>query len=240
MTPPQYALVTGAGSGIGRATAIALAKAGVYLVLLGRSPEKLEAVAQQVTSEFGVTAAVHPIDLALLDQVGDRLRAIVDDLPQLDIVINNAGMGYTGSLAEMPLADWQQVMDLNLTSVFQICQAVLPKLRQQQRGTIINVSSIAAHQTFPNWGAYCVSKFGLRALSMTLAAEERAAGIRVMTVSPGSVNTPLWDTATVDADFDRQAMLTPEIVADTIVRAALLPQAATIEDITLMPNAGTF
>jgi NADP-dependent 3-hydroxy acid dehydrogenase YdfG len=240
MTPPQYALVTGAGSGIGRATAIALAKAGVHLVLLGRSPEKLEAVAQQVTSEFGVTAAVHPIDLALLDQVGDRLRAIVDDLPQLDIVINNAGMGYTGSLAEMPLADWQQVMDLNLTSVFQICQAVLPKLRQQQRGTIINVSSIAAHQTFPNWGAYCVSKFGLRALSMTLAAEERAAGIRVMTVSPGSVNTPLWDTATVDADFDRQAMLTPEIVADTIVRAALLPQAATIEDITLMPNAGTF
>jgi short-subunit dehydrogenase len=240
MTPPQYALVTGAGSGIGRSTAIALAKAGVHLVLLGRSPEKLEAVAQQVTSEFGVTAAVHPIDLALLDQVGDRLRVIVDDLPQLDIVINNAGMGYTGSLAEMPLADWQQVMDLNLTSVFQICQAVLPKLRQQQRGTIINVSSIAAHQTFPNWGAYCVSKFGLRALSMTLAAEERTAGIRVMTVSPGSVNTPLWDTATVDADFDRQAMLTPEIVADTIVRAALLPQAATIEDITLMPNAGTF
>jgi short-subunit dehydrogenase len=240
MSQSQYALVTGAGSGIGRATALALAKAGVNLVLLGRSREKLAAVAQQAIAEFGVTATVHPIDLALLDQVGDQIRAIAADLPQLDIVINNAGMGYTGSLAEMPLADWQQVINLNLTSVFQVCQAVLPKLRQQQRGTIINVSSIAAHQTFPNWGAYCVSKFGLRALSTTLAAEERSAGIRVMTVSPGSVNTPLWDTDTVDADFDRQAMLTPEIVADTIVQAALLPRAATIEDITLMPNAGTF
>jgi NADP-dependent 3-hydroxy acid dehydrogenase YdfG len=113
-------------------------------------------------------------------------------------------------------------------------------LREQKRGTIINLSSIAGHQTFPDWGAYCVSKFGLMALTKTLAAEERAHGIRVLTISPGSVNTPLWDTETVQGDgFDRTAMLTPEIVADSILHAALMPASAVIEDLILMPNAGT-
>jgi NADP-dependent 3-hydroxy acid dehydrogenase YdfG len=241
MTNPnnQYALITGAGSGIGAATAIALAKAGVNLALVGRSIEKLDAVAATARA-VGVTVTTHSVDLAEVSQVRDRLSAIVQSLPQLDIVINNAGMGYTGNLADMPLDDWQQVLNLNLTSVFQVVQAVLPRLRQQQRGTIINVSSIAAHQTFPEWGAYCVSKFGLRALTTTLAAEERAHGIRVMTVSPGSVNTPLWDTDSVDADFDRSAMLTPETVAEAIVYAALMPLSATLEDLKLLPNAGTF
>jgi NADP-dependent 3-hydroxy acid dehydrogenase YdfG len=241
MTQPnhQYALITGAGSGIGAATAIALAKAGVNLALVGRSITKLDAVAVTARAA-GVAVTTHSVDLAEVAQVRDRFTTIVKSLPRLDIVINNAGMGYTGNLMEMPLEHWQQVLNLNLTSVFQVIQAVLPQLRQQQQGTIINVSSIAAHQTFPDWGAYCVSKFGLRALSTTLAAEERAHGIRVMTISPGSVNTPLWDTETVDADFDRQAMLTPEAVAEAIVYAALMPSSATLEDLKLLPNAGTF
>lgn len=241
MTQPtnQYALVTGAGSGIGKTTALALAQRGVNLVLLGRSLDKLDAVAL-AARELGVMVKTHSIDLSEVEQVRDRVSAVVDDLPQLDIVINNAGMGYTGSLMSMSLSDWQQVMNLNLTSVFQVIQAVLPKLRQQSHSSIINVASIAAHQTFPDWGAYCVSKFGLRALSTTLAAEERPNGVRVMTISPGSVNTPLWDTPSVDADFDRSAMLTPEIVAESIVHAAMMPMAAVVEDIKLLPNAGTF
>lgn len=141
---------------------------------------------------------------------------------------------------ETSLPDWQQVLDLNLTSVLQCIQAVLPGMRQHRRGTIINVVSIAGHQTFPNWGAYCVSKFGLMALTKTLAAEERANGIRAIAISPGSVNTPIWDTETVNADFDRSQMLTPEIVAQTILFAALLPEQAVVEDLILMPNAGTF
>jgi NADP-dependent 3-hydroxy acid dehydrogenase YdfG len=182
---PQYALITGAGSGIGAATAIALAQAGVNLILVGRSLDKLDAVAQ-TARDWNVTVTTHSVDLAQVETVRDQISAIVQSLPQLDIVINNAGMGYTGNLMDMPLADWQQVINLNLTSVFQVIQAVLPKLRQQQQGTILNIASIAAHQTFPDWGAYCVSKFGLRALSTTLADEERANGIRVMTISPGS------------------------------------------------------
>lgn len=236
----QFALITGAGSGIGKATALAFAESGINLVLLGRSIEKLNAVAQAAQSK-GVKAFVYSIDLFDVQQVRDRIATIIQDLPSLDIVVNNAGMAYTGSLAEMSLTDWQRLMDLNLTSVFQCVQAVLPKLRQQKHGTIINLSSIAGHQTFPNWGAYCVSKFGLMALTKALAAEERPHGIRVLSISPGSVNTPLWDTETVQAEnFDRTAMLTPEIVAESILYAALMPSSAVLEDLILMPNAGVF
>jgi NADP-dependent 3-hydroxy acid dehydrogenase YdfG len=234
-----FALITGAGSGIGKATALAFAAAGINLVLLGRDRAKLDAVAAAAV-DLGVIASVHPIDLFEVEQVRDRVTAIVQSLPQLDIVVNNAGMAYTGALAAMALSDWQQLMNLNLTSVFQCIQAVLPQMRQQRRGTIVNLASIAGHQTFPDWGAYCVSKFGLMALTKAFAAEERPHGIRVLSISPGSVNTPLWDTATVQADFDRSAMLTPEIVAQSILHAVLMPASAVVEDLILLPNAGTF
>ncbi|HEY9617161.1 MAG TPA: SDR family oxidoreductase [Microcoleaceae cyanobacterium] len=235
----RYALITGASSGIGKATALAFAQAGIHLALVSRNQGQLQQVAEQAAA-YGVKAQVYPTDLADLTQVRSAIAAIDQALPAIDILVNNAGMGYTGALADMSLQDWQQVLDLNLTSVFQCIQGILPGMRQRRRGTIINVASIAGHQVFPHWGAYCVSKFGLVALSKTLAAEERPHGIRVVTISPGSVNTPIWDTKTVNADFDRTQMLTPEIVAQSILYAALLPETAVIEDLTLMPNAGTF
>lgn len=235
----RRALITGASSGIGRATALAFAKAGIDLALVSRSRSNLESVAD-AARQLGVTAKVYPIDLAEVDQVRSSLESVLADFGAIDLLVNNAGMGYTGTLMETSLSDWQRVVDLNVTSVFQCIQAVVPQMRSQQRGTIINVASIAAHQTFPGWGLYCVSKFGLLALSKTLAAEERANGIRVVTISPGSVNTPIWDTDTVNADFDRSAMLTPDVVADTILQAALMPEHAVVEELILMPNAGTF
>lgn len=240
MTPKseRRALITGASSGIGKATALAFAEAGIHLALVSRSQPQLEAVAE-AARQFGVKVQIYPIDLSAVAQVRSQIEAIAADSP-LDILINNAGMGYTGSLMEMSLTDWQRVIDLNVTSVLQCIQGVLPGMRERKQGTIINVASIAAHQTFPDWGAYCVSKFGLLALSKTLAAEERSNGIRVITVSPGSVNTPLWDTSTVNADFDRSVMLTPEVVAQSILYATLVPHQAVVEELILMPNAGTF
>jgi len=235
----RRALITGASSGIGQATTIAFAKAGIDVVLVSRTQSKLDAVAQEARS-LGVNAHTCAIDLAEVAQVRSKLEALISEVGSIDILVNNAGMGYTGSLAEMSLSDWQRVIDLNVTSVFQCIQAILPGMRSQKRGTIINIASIAAHQTFPDWGAYCVSKFGILALSKTLAAEERPHGIRVVTLSPGSVNTPIWDTETVQADFDRSAMLTPDIVADAIVQAATLNDRAVVEEMILMPNAGTF
>lgn len=234
----KRALITGASSGIGKATALAFAKAGIDLALVSRSQDKLEAVAT-AAREAGVKAQSYLLDLSQLDQVKTKIEAIAAEFASLDILVNNAGMGYTGTLTETPLADWQQVMDLNLTSVWQCILGVLPTMRQQQHGTIINVASIAGQQPFPGWGAYNVSKAGLIALSKTLAAEERDNGIRVVTVSPGAVNTPIWDTDTVKADLNRSAMLTPEIVAQSLLHVALIPQSAVIDSLTLMPSAGT-
>lgn len=233
----RYALITGASSGIGKATALAFAQAGIHLALVSRTQSKLEAVAEAATA-YGVTARCYPVDLLQVEHVQEKIATIAASFGPIDILVNNAGMGYTATLANTPLADWQRVLTLNLTSVFQCIQGILPAMRVRQQGTIINVSSIAGQQVFPEWGAYCVSKFGLVALSKTLAAEERYNGIRVVTISPGSVNTPIWDTDTVHADFDRASMLTPETVAQSILYAALLPQEAVIEDITLVSSVG--
>lgn len=240
MTSPnkRRALITGASSGIGKATALTFAKAGIDVALVSRSLDKLEAVAK-AAQEAGVKAKAYVLDLAEVEQVKAGISAIAQDFAPIDILVNNAGIGYTNTLHETPLSDWQHVMNLNLTSVFQCILGILPTMRNQAGGTIINVASVAGLQPFPTWGAYNVSKAGLIALSKTLAQEERPHGIRVVTISPGAVNTPLWDTDTVQIDLNRTAMLTPEIVAQSILHAALLPEQAVIESVTLMPSTGT-
>jgi NADP-dependent 3-hydroxy acid dehydrogenase YdfG len=238
-TTNRTALITGASSGIGKATALAFAKAGINLALVGRSADKLAAVATAAEAA-GVKAKTYVVDLSVVDRVSMEIAAIAADWDNLDILVNNAGMAYTNPIGATPLADWQRVIDLNLTSVFQCIQGILPQLRHRKSGTIVNVSSIAAKQVFPNWGAYSVSKFGLMALTQAIANEERVNGIRATAICPGSVNTPLWDTATVQADFDRTTMLTPEMVAESILYAVLAPAGAVVEELIIMPSGGAF
>lgn len=233
----RQALITGASSGIGKATALAFAKAGINLALVSRSLDKLEAVASAV-EQTGVRVKVYYLDLAEIEQVQEKISAITTDFGAIDILVNNAGMGYTNTLSETPLSDWLQVMNLNLTSVFQCILGILPMMRYRKKGTIINVASVAGQQPFPSWGAYSVSKAGLIALSKTLATEERERGIRVTAICPGAVNTEFWDTETVHLKFERSKMLTPEIVAQSILDTALLPEEAVVEELTLMPSAG--
>lgn len=239
VTINRTALITGAGSGIGKATALAFAKAGINLALVGRTEGKLAAVAIAAEA-VGVKAKTYPLDLAVVDRVSSAIAAIAADCDDLDILVNNAGMAYTNLIGDTPLADWQRVIDLNLTSVFQCIQGILPHMRQRRSGTIVNVSSVAAKQVFPHWGVYSVSKFGLTALTQAIAGEERANGIRVTAICPGAVNTPLWDTDTVQADFDRAAMLTPEMVAQGILYAVLAPAGAVVEEMTIVPSGGAF
>ncbi len=241
MTSPleQRALITGASSGIGKATALAFAQAGIHVALISRSSDQLEAVATMARGA-GVEATAYAFDLCQIDRIPSLIDQITTNFGAINILVNNAGMGYTAPLAETSFSDWQRIIDLNLSSVFECTKAVLPEMRQHRNGSIINVVSIAGQQVFPNWGAYCVSKFGLMALSKAFATEERSHGIRVSAICPGAVNTPIWDTETVEADFDRSVMLTPEIVAQSILHTVQLPQQAVIEELTLMPNAGTF
>ncbi|MEH2313207.1 MAG: SDR family oxidoreductase [Nostoc sp.] len=232
----RRALITGASSGIGKATALAFAKAGIDVALVSRSLDKLEAVREAV-QHTGVEAKAYAVDLARVFEVKEKIQAIALD-GDIDILVNSSGIAYTATLSQTPLEDWQQVINLNLTSVFQCIMGILPSMRDRGTGTIINIASIAAKQPFPGWGAYSVSKAGLIALSQTLAQEERSYGIRVTVICPGAVNTELWDTETVHANLDRSKMLTPEIVAQSILYTVLLPQQAVIDELTLMPSAG--
>ncbi len=233
----RRAIITGASSGIGKATALAFAQAGIDLCLISRSEAKLAQVAQQA-SEYGIKVKIVSFDFSKLDQIRTKIEAIATELKPIDILVNSAGIGYTNPLRETTLKDWQQVLDLNLTSIFQCVMGVLPQMRERGEGIIINVASIAANNPFPDWGAYSVSKSALVTFSQCLALEERANGIRVTTISPGAVNTPIWDTDTVNADLNREAMLTPEIVAHTILQSVLLPKEAVIENLTVTPSLG--
>ncbi|MGK7934041.1 MAG: SDR family oxidoreductase [Microcystaceae cyanobacterium] len=235
---PRQAIITGASSGIGRETALILAKAGINVALIGRSQQRLDAVVAAAEG-VGVKAKAYPLDLSQLETIVPHIEKIIEDFGEIDILINNAGMGYTNLLQNTSLSDWQNVMDLNLTSIFQCVQGVLPTMRQRGQGMIVNVSSVATQNAFPEWGAYSISKVGLVTLSKILAAEERANGIRVTIITPGAVNTPIWDTQTVQADFDRSVMLTPDLVAKAILHAILLPAEAVIEEMTITPSAGT-
>ncbi len=155
------------------------------------------------------------------------------------VLINNAGAAYTGDLLAMPLDRWQWLLQLNLTSVMQVCSAVVPAMREQG-GLVINVSSHAARHAFPQWGAYCVTKAALASFTRCLAEEERPHGIRACTLTLGAVNTPLWDAETVQSDFDRRAMLSVDQAAEALVNLATQPSNQLIEDLTLMPAVGAF
>ena len=229
------ALITGASSGIGKAIALEFAKAGIDVALVSRSVDKLTAVASAAEAT-GVKAKAYELDLAKVEQVSEQIQLIASDFGGIDILVNNAGIGYIGTLSETPLADWLMVINLNLTSVFQCIVGILPTMRSRG-GTIINIASIAGKQPFPGWGAYSVSKAGLIALSKTVAAEERDRGIRVTAICPGAVDTELWDT--LESNFDRKAMLTPQIVAQSVLHTALLPKSAVIDELTLMPSTGS-
>ena len=230
------ALITGASRGIGAATARLFAAAGYDLLLVARSSDALEQLAGELRSS-GRHVETAAIDLAEPTGVAAGLDELLQRGLQPSVVINNAGAAYTGSLAEMPIERWQWLIQLNLTSVFQVCQAVLPGLRQRG-GQIINVSSHAARNAFPDWGAYCTSKAALASFSRCLAEEERQHGIRVSTLTLGAVNTPLWDSETVHSSFDRRAMLSPERVAEALLSLAQQPSSQIVEDATLMPAAG--
>ena len=232
------ALITGASRGIGRRTAELLAQQGWNLLLTARSIDQLDQLADQLRSTGSVVATA-AIDLVQPEMVESGLASLLAHGESPSVLINNAGAAYTGDLLAMPLDRWQWLLQLNLTSVMQVCSAVVPAMREQG-GLVINVSSHAARHAFPQWGAYCVTKAALASFTRCLAEEERPHGIRACTLTLGAVNTPLWDAETVQSDFDRRAMLSVDQAAEALVNLATQPSNQLIEDLTLMPAVGAF
>ncbi len=208
------------------------------MLLTARSADQLEQLSAQLSSK-GVSVASAAIDLTQPDGIAAAMAGLLQQGETPSVLINNAGAAYTGDLLAMPIERWQWLLQLNVTSVMQVCSAVVPAMRENG-GLVINISSHAARNAFPQWGAYCVSKAALASFTRCLAEEERSNGIRACTLTLGAVNTPLWDAETVQSDFDRRAMLSVDQAAETLANLALQPSNQLIEDLTLMPAAGAF
>ena len=208
------------------------------MLLTARSADQLEQLSAQLSSK-GVSVASAAIDLTQPDGIAAAMAGLLQQGETPSVLINNAGAAYTGELLAMPIERWQWLLQLNVTSVMQVCSAVVPAMRENG-GLVINISSHAARNAFPQWGAYCVSKAALASFTRCLAEEERTNGIRACTLTLGAVNTPLWDAETVQSDFDRRAMLSVDQAAETLANLALQPSNQLIEDLTLMPAAGAF
>ena len=207
-------------------------------MLTARSADQLEQLSVQLSSQ-GVSVASAAIDLTQPDGIAAEMAVLLQQGETPSVLINNAGAAYTGDLLAMPLERWQWLLQLNVTSVMQVCAAVVPAMRENG-GLVINISSHAARNAFPQWGGYCVSKAALTSFTRCLAEEERGNGIRACTLTLGAVNTPLWDAETVQSDFDRRAMLSVDQAAETLANLAMQPSNQLIEDLTLMPAAGAF
>lgn len=181
----KVVIVTGASSGIGRATALLFAKNGANVIAVGRNEKELSSLREQSQGKKGLVK-VHLADIRQTTQVERLVNDTIESFGQIDVLVNSAGIIMNGTIENTTLDDWDKMFDINLRSVFFIMQKCIPQL-EKTKGNIVNVSSVAGTRSFPNILAYCVSKAGVDQLTRCAALELAAKGIRVNAVNPGVV-----------------------------------------------------
>lgn len=216
----KVAIITGAGKGIGKAAALALAKEGVMLGLVARTKADLEAVAAEA-KKFDVQVAFATADISKHIEVEQAIEQLYADLGEVDILINNAGIAKFGSFLELPIEEWEQIVKVNLFGMYYVTRAVLPKMIAQKSGDIINISSTAGERGGPVTSAYSASKFGVLGLTESLAMEARKHDIRVTALTPSTVVTDLAINEGL-VKGDEEDVLLPEDLAELIVAALKL------------------
>ncbi len=211
----KTAIVTGAGRGIGRATAIALAKEGVNVGLVGLTLSNLEKIAEELR-EFNVKVAVARSDVADLDSITTAVEIIRGELGSIDILINNAGTAKFGGFLDLSPEEWENIIKVNLMGVYNTTRAVLPEMIERKTGDIVNISSSAGQKGAPVTSAYSASKFGVLGLTESLALEVRKHNIRVVGLTPSTVVTDLAAEANLISG-NPENIMHPEDLADLIV-----------------------
>lgn len=211
----KTAIITGAGRGIGRATALAFAKEGIHLGLIGRTGANLEKVAEEV-AQYNVQVTMATADVSDNESVISAVEHIKSELGAIDILINNAGVGKFGKFLELSPEEFKNMIDVNLMGAYYVTRAVLPGMIEQNSGDIINISSTAGERGGAITAAYSASKFGLIGLSDSLMQEVRKHNIRVTALTPSTVATDLAFAENL-TDGNPENVMQPEDLADLMV-----------------------
>jgi NADP-dependent 3-hydroxy acid dehydrogenase YdfG len=236
----KVALITGGGTGIGKAIAHAFATHGAHVVITGRREDKLREVADAL--------ADHPIryraaDVADLSQVQALVQWVTDEVGPIDILINNAGTNVVARrIYELQPKDWERMLQVNTTGVFNTIYTVLPQMRERRDGLLITISSVAGVRPSVLAGAgYSASKHAVNALMKVIALEEKDHGVRATSINPGEVNTPILDERPVPVSDEHKArILQPEDVAAAALFVALLPPRAHVPELVIKPTTQEF
>jgi len=227
----RVAIVTGASTGIGRAIALALAGAGAKTVVAARSADKLEELAKEIAAAGGEALAA-PCDVTDEARVEALFARCRESFGDPDILINNAGIADHTPTLDLTLARWQEVIDINLTSVFLCSRAAMRVMMPRKRGRIINIGSISAKVPRPNTAAYTATKFAIEGLTRALALDGRPHGIAVSMLHPGSTVSMLVPGVT---DKQRPATMQAEDVARLALLMATLPDDVNLFESTILP-----
>lgn len=239
---PKLALITGASSGIGKATAEAFADLGINLILCGRRIEKLDALKENLSKKVNVQ--ILTFDVRDKEQVEKALNSLSDSEKDIDILVNNAGNAHgMGPIQDGSTDDWDVMIDGNVKGLLYVSRVIMPWMKARKKGHIVNLSSIAGKSTYPNGNVYCASKAAVEAISEGMRLDLNPFGIKVTNVAPGAVETEFslvrfkGDEEKADAIYKGFEPLKAEDIAEIIAFAVSRPAHVVMADITLFPVA---
>lgn len=227
----KNALITGAGKGIGKALALNLAKEGVNVALLARTASDLQAVADEVEIQ-GVKAVIITADVSDLQSVNSAVESAIASLGTIDILVNNAGIAAFGGFLDLSTEEWERIIKVNLFGPYYTTRAVLPSMIERKTGDIINISSTAGLRGAAQTSAYSASKFALIGLSESLMQEVRKHNIRVTTLTPSTVATPLALDLNL-TNGDPEKVMQPDDFAELIISQLKLNRRVFVKDASI-------
>jgi NADP-dependent 3-hydroxy acid dehydrogenase YdfG len=234
----KVAVITGGGSGVGKATAALFLKEGAKVVIAGRDAAKLAAVAKELSA--GDNLRTQATDVGEVDQCQRLIEFATKTFGRVDILVNNAGTNLKErTMRELTPATWDMMVSANLNGAFYCTKAVLPQMFERKDGVIVNVVSVAGKRANPLGGAaYVAAKFGMGGLGLVLSNEEKDSGVRVSNVYPGEIDTPILAVRpTPVSEAHRATILKPEDVADAVLFVAALPARVSIPELVIKPTA---
>lgn len=228
----KKAIITGGGRGLGKATALAFAKEGINVAITGRNETVLRETVAEIKS-LGVTAIYSVFDVGDYKAVKNSIKTIIDTLGGVDILVNNAGIAAIGSFVEMPVEQWTQTIQTNVMGMYYVTKEVLPYLLEKNEGDIFNVASTAGLNGNPNVSAYSASKFAVIGMSESLMKEVRKNNIRVITLTPSTIETDMTIELGIASEGSEENVLQPEDFAELIVAGLKLPRRAMLKSAAL-------